>query len=171
MLVLGIKKSLRATPNTRTSNFIAPSHANGCTMACVYCYVARHKGYANPITTFVNIDAICSYLQRHAAKQGIKLEPDQVDPKYWVYDIGCNNDCSADALISDNVKDLVTLFSQIPNAKASFATKLVNRDLLNYNPQGRTRIRFSLMPQKIAQRVDIRTSPISDRIAAVNDAG
>lgn len=133
--------------------------------------MARHKGYANPITTFVNIDAISSYLQRHAAKQGIKLEPDQVDPKYWVYDIGCNNDCSADVLISDNVKDLVTLFSQIPNAKASFATKLVNRDLLNYNPQGRTRIRFSLMPQKIAQRVDIRTSPIGDRIAAVNDAG
>ncbi len=169
VLVLGVKKSLRAVPNSRSSNFIAPSHANGCTMACAYCYVARHKGYANPITTFVNIERICSYLQRHATKQGMKLEPDQVDPKYWVYDIGCNNDCSADALISDNVKDLVTLFRDLPNAKASFATKLVNRDLLDYDPQGKTRIRFSLMPQKIAQTVDIRTSPIRDRISAVND--
>ena len=169
VLVLGVKKSLRAVPNSRSSNFIAPSHANGCTMACVYCYVARRKGYANPITTFVNIERICSYLQRHAAKQGMKLEPDQVDPDYWVYDIGCNNDCSADALISDNVKDLVALFRDIPNAKASFATKLVNRDLLNYDPQGKTRIRFSLMPEKTARTVDIRTSSVSDRIMAVND--
>ena len=169
VLVLGVKKSLRAVPNSRSSNFIAPSHANGCTMACVYCYVARRKGFANPITTFVNIERICSYLKRHAAKQGIKTEPDQVDADYWVYDIGCNNDCSADALISDNVKDLVALFRDLPNAKASLATKLVNRDLLNYDPQGKTRIRFSLMPQKIAQTVDIRTSPIGDRILAVND--
>lgn len=169
VLVLGVKKSLRAVPNSRSSNFIAPSHANGCTMACVYCYVARRKGYANPITTFVNIDRICAYLKRHAAKQGTKSQPDQIDPRYWVYDIGCNNDCSADALISDNVKDLVALFRDIPNSKASFATKLVNRDLLNYDPQGKTRIRFSLMPEKIAQTVDVRTSPISDRIKAVND--
>ena len=169
VLVLGVKKSLRAVPNSRSSNFIAPSHANGCTMACVYCYVARRKGYANPITTFVNIERICRYLERHAAKQGMKLEPDQVDPKYWVYDIGCNNDCSADALISNNVRDLVSLFRTIPNSKASFATKLVNRDLLNYDPQSKTRIRFSLMPQNIAQIVDVRTSAISDRIAAVND--
>ena len=169
VLVLGVKKSLRAIPNSRSSNFIAPSHANGCTMACVYCYVARRKGFANPITTFVNIERICRYLDRHTAKQGMKLEPDQVDPKYWVYDIGCNNDCSADALISNNVRDLVSLFRTIPNSKASFATKLVNRDLLNYDPQGKTRIRFSLMPQSIASTVDVRTSAISDRIAAVND--
>lgn len=64
---------------------------------------------------------------------------------------------------------IVALFRNIPNAKASFATKLVNRDLLSYDPQGKTRIRFSLMPEKIAKTVDIRTSPIGDRILAVND--
>ena len=64
----------------------------------------------------------------------------------WVYDIGENGDCSVDAAISDNVRDLVELFRRLPNAKASFATKHVNRALLDYDPRGKTRIRFSLMP-------------------------
>jgi tRNA A37 methylthiotransferase MiaB len=55
-LVLGVKKSLSARPNGRSSDFIAPSTANGCAMACAYCYVPRRKGYANPITVFTNID-------------------------------------------------------------------------------------------------------------------
>ena len=37
------------------------------------------------------------------------------------------------------------------------------------NGQGKTRVRFSLMPEAIATIVDVRTSPIGDRIAAVND--
>lgn len=169
ILVLGVKKSLQARPNTRSSDFIAPSHANGCAMACSYCYVARHKGFANPITTFVNIDRIQQYLKRHSTKQGIKLEPNQVDPQYWVYEIGENSDCSVDAAVCDNVKDLVALFRTLPNAKATFATKRVNRALLDYDPQGKTRIRFSLMPHQKAQIVDVRTSAIADRIAAIND--
>ena len=74
-----------------------------------------------------------------------------------------------DASICDNVRDLVGLFGHLPNAKGSFATKFVNRDLLSYDPQGKTRIRFSLMPEKVAKVVDVRTSPIAERIAAVND--
>lgn len=169
VLVLGVKKSLQARPNCRSSDFVAPSHANGCAMACAYCYVARRKGFANPITTFVNIEQITRYLQRHVAKQGIKSEPNQVDPHAWVYEIGENSDCSVDAAICDNVKDIITLFRDLPNAKATFATKRVNRDLLTYDPQGKTRIRFSLMPQSKASVIDIRTSNIRDRIEAVND--
>ena len=172
VLVLGIKKSISARPNCRSSHFVAPSHANGCAMACAYCYVARRKGYANPITTFVNIERVLGYLKRHSAKQGRKSagdqELDQVDPNYWVYEIGENSDCSVDAAISDNVKDIITLFRDLPNAKATFATKRVNTDLLNYDPQGKTRIRFSLMPDSMARLVDVRTSPIRDRIAAIN---
>lgn len=168
-LVLGVKKGLQCRPNGRSSDFIAPSHANGCAMACAYCYVPRRKGYANPITTFVNIDQICKSIERHALKQGVKTEPNQVDPALWVYDVGENGDCAVDALISDNVRDVVTLFRQLPNAKASFATKFVNPQLLDYDPQGKTRIRFSLMPQHIARVVDVRTSRIADRIAVIND--
>ncbi len=118
-LVLGVKKSLTARPNGRSSDFIAPSTANGCAMACAYCYVPRRKGYSNPITVFANIEQIIGYLGRHAGRQGVKPEPNQVDPHAWVYDIGENSDCSVDATISANVRDLVELFRGLPNAKAS----------------------------------------------------
>ncbi|MDQ4061581.1 MAG: spore photoproduct lyase family protein [Pseudomonadota bacterium] len=169
VLVLGVKKSLAIRPNDRSANFIGPSSSNGCAMACAYCYVPRRKGYANPITIFVNIEDICRAIDRHAKRQGRKSAPDQVDPDYWVYDIGENGDLSVDALVSDNVADLVSLFRTLPNAKASFATKYVNRRLLGYDPQGKTRCRFSLMPPEVAKVVDVRTSPIALRIEAIDD--
>jgi spore photoproduct lyase family protein len=138
-------------------------------MACAYCYVPRRKGYANPITVFTNIDQITGYLRRHVARQGIKPQPDQCDPVSWVYDIGENSDCSVDALVSDNVADLVATFRDLPTAKASFATKYVNRQLLDLDPRGRSRVRFSLMPDADARLLDVRTSRIDERIAAVDD--
>ena len=168
VLVLGVKKSLTARRNERSSDFIAPSTANGCAMACAYCYVPRRKGYANPITVFANIEQITGYLERHAGRQGAKPAPNQCDPVDWVYDLGENGDCSVDAMVSDNVRDLVELFGRLPNAKASFATKFVNPALLDYDPQGRTRVRLSLMPDETATKVDLRTSRIADRIAAID---
>lgn len=168
-LVLGVKKSLAARPNGRSSDFIAPSTANGCAMACAYCYVPRRKGYSNPITVFTNIEKITGYLGRHVGRQGVKPAPNQCDAKAWVYDLGENSDCSLDATVSDNVRDLVDLFRGLSTAKASFATKYVNRDLLDWDPQGRTRVRFSLMPERIARLVDIRTSRVAERIGAIDD--
>ena len=168
-LVLGVKKGLAMRPNGRSAHFIAPSTSNGCAMACAYCYVPRRKGFSNPISLFVNVDAVCAAITRHAAKQGPLPEPDQIDPEAWVYDLGENGDLSVDAMICDNVRDLVAQFRAIPNAKGSFATKAVNRDLLAYDPRGRTRIRFSLMPARIARVVDVRTAPIPERIAAIDD--
>lgn len=169
VLVLGVKKALSMRPNGRSAHFIAPSTSNGCAMACAYCYVPRRKGYANPISIFVNIDETCRAIARHAERQGTLATADQIDPECWVYDIGENGDLSVDATICDNVKDLVALFRRLPNAKGSFATKFVNPDLLSYDPQRKTRIRFSLMPDSVAKVVDVRTSAIADRIAAVDD--
>jgi spore photoproduct lyase len=169
VLVLGTKKGLACRPFYRSCDFVAPSQANGCAMACSYCYVARRKGYANPITTFVNIEEILGVIERHAYRQGIKLEPTQADPDLWVYELGTNSDLSVDAAVSDNIRDIVRLFRELPNAKATFATKFVNRDLLDYDPQKKTRLRFSLMPPETSRLVDVRTSKVEERIAAIND--
>lgn len=168
-LVLGVKKGLAMRPNGRSAHFIAPSTSNGCAMACAYCYVPRRKGFANPISLFVNVEAVAAAIARHAARQGPLTEPDTIDAARWVYDLGENGDLSVDAMVSDTVRDLVGLFRDLPNAKASFATKAVNRDILTYDPQGKTRIRFSLMPERIARIVDVRTAPIPERIAAIDD--
>lgn len=169
VLVLGVRKTLRCLPFERSADIVAPAAANGCASSCSYCYVARRKGYANPITTFVNIEGILGTIERHAARQGVKTTPTQADPDLWTYELGTNSDLSIDASISDNVRDLVSLFRRLPNAKATFATKNVNPTLLEYDPQGKTRLRFSLMPADIARRVDVRTSPVAERMAAMND--
>ncbi len=79
------------------------------------------------------------------------------------------SDCSVDAAICANVKDMMNLFQEIPNAKLTFATKFVNREMLAYDPQLKTRIRFSLMPHKMSKLVDVRTTFISERIDVIND--
>ncbi|MFG3550709.1 spore photoproduct lyase family protein [Streptomyces sp. NPDC047725] len=168
-LVLGERKTIATRPNGRSADWIAPGASNGCAMACAYCYVPRRKGYANPVTVFTNIDRLIAHLGRHIARQGPKTEPNQCDPEAWVYDVGENGDCSVDALISDNTADLVHAFRQWPTAKASFATKFVNPDLLALDPRGRTRIRFSLMPPDDSRLLDVRTSPVAERIAAAGD--
>ncbi|WKE73590.1 spore photoproduct lyase family protein [Streptomyces sp. WP-1] len=168
-LVLGVKKNLTTRPNGRSADWIAPGPSNGCALACSYCYVPRRKGYANPITVFTNTDRIIAHLGRHIARQGRKPEPNQCDDTAWVYDIGENGDCAVDALICDNTADLVHAFRRWPTAKASFATKFVNPDLLGYDPGGRTRIRFSLMPADDSRLLDLRTSSVDGRIAAAAD--
>ncbi|MFF8731954.1 spore photoproduct lyase family protein [Streptomyces sp. NPDC015171] len=168
-LVLGIKRSLTVRPNGRSADWIAPGASNGCALACAYCYVPRRKGFANPITLFTNVDAIIGRLHRHVRAQGRKPEPNQCDPQAWVYDIGENGDCSVDALVSDGTQEMITAFRDWPTAKASFATKFVNPDLLGYDPRGRTRIRFSLMPEPDAHLLDLRTSRLADRVGAASD--
>jgi spore photoproduct lyase family protein len=168
-LVLGVKQTLSTRPNGRSADWIAPGASNGCAMACAYCYVPRRKGYANPITLFTNIEAITAHIRRHVHAQGPKREPNQCDPQAWVYDIGENGDCSVDALVCDNTADLVAAFRSLPTVKASFATKFVNPDLLALDPRGRTRVRFSVMPERDSRLLDIRTSPVAERIAAAAD--
>ena len=168
-LVLGVRGSMKMRANGRSTDYIAPGHSNGCDGGCSYCYVYRRKGYANPITVFANITQITNYIKNHSNRIGPKDKPNQCDPVYWTYDLGENSDCSNDARYSNNVADLITAFKDMPNAKASFATKFVNRDLLVLDPQQKTRIRFSLMPEHISRIVDVGTSKISDRIAAIND--
>jgi spore photoproduct lyase len=168
-LVLGIKKGLKNEPNQNSSDFIAPSNVNGCLASCQYCYVARHKGGGNPATVFVNIDEIAMSVINHSNKLGAKTTPNQQDPNKWIYDIGCNSDCSIDSIYSDNPARLIEMIGRSHHAKATFATKYVNEEaFINLEHNGKTRIRYSLMPPEISKKIDIRTSPIKDRVASIN---
>lgn len=169
VLILGVKKSIFVRNNGRSTDFIAPSHANGCASSCIYCYNSRRKGFSNPITTFTNTDASLAHLATHIQTIGRKCVPNQCDDTLWTYDIGENNDCSIDDLICSNVKQFIEFFSRLTTAKASFATKHVNRRLLTYDPKKRTRVRFSVMPFELSKKVDVRTALVKDRILAAND--
>lgn len=169
VLVLGVKSGLTHQKNGRSADFIAASSSNGCLSSCQYCYVARRKGGSNPLTIFVNVEEIAASISRHQRKLGAKTVPNQCDERFWTYDIGCNADVTIDSYVCDNPAFLVREFAKMEYAKATFSTKTVRDDYWTaLDSKGKTRIRYSLMPQYAARYVDIGTSPISERIKSAN---
>ena len=166
-LVLGVLKSLKPWESNRSTEFIMGA-ANGCLSSCLYCYVNRRKENANPLTVYINDDQIIDTIIAHSEKLGPKITPSQCDPKWWTYDIGCNSDVSLDVNINDTPLKIISAMANSNYAKASFATKTVNPIWKTVDPKQRTRIRYSLMPQRISRLVDIKTSSISARIQDIN---
>lgn len=168
VLVLGKLKTLVCRESGRSSDFISPSLANGCMGACAYCYVDRNKA-VNPITLFTNTEEILAAVDKHVQKQVWPKVPNQTHAQFYTYDIGCNSDISVDAAISDNVQVAVDFYRNHPKAFATFATKFVNPEMLTYDPQGKVRARFSLLPHKVSKLVDVRTDSVDKRLLAIND--
>ena len=65
----GARTPHRAPAERASADFIAPSSANGCAMACAYCYVPRRKGYANPITVFATSTRSPATSTRHVDRR------------------------------------------------------------------------------------------------------
>ncbi|WP_462265157.1 spore photoproduct lyase family protein [Mucilaginibacter sp.] len=168
VLVLSRLKSQQIKFSGRSSDFIAPSLANGCYAGCAYCYVDRHKAI-NPITIFTNVDEIMATVNKHVMSQPWPRVPNQTDAEFYTYDIGCNSDIAIDYSISDSIQKAFDFFKHHERAKATFATKFVNRDLLGFNPERKVRIRFSLMPAEVSRLVDVRTDSIDKRLQAINE--
>jgi spore photoproduct lyase len=168
VLVLGRLKTIVCRESGRSSDFIAPSLANGCMGACAYCYVDRNKP-VNPITLFTNTEEILGAVDKHVLKQPWPKVPNQTHRQFYTYDIGCNSDISVDAAISDSVSAAIAFFREHPQAFATFATKFVNPEMLTYDPRGKVRIRYSLLPPTVSKLVDVRTDSVEKRLAAIND--
>jgi spore photoproduct lyase len=168
LLVLGKLKTLDIKYSGRSSDFIAPSLANGCFGGCTYCYVDRHKKI-NPITIFTNVDEILAKVDKHAMALDWPKKANQTDGLYYTYDIGCNSDIAIDYDISPGIADVFEFYKRHERAKATFATKFVNRNMLKFDAQRKVRIRFSLMPAEVSRLVDVRTDSIEKRLQAIND--
>lgn len=100
-------------------------------------------------------------------------QPNQTDPEYYTYDIACNEDFALHAK-HHNWKFIFDFFRTHDKAKGSLATKIIPLSFLEFDPERKIRIRFSLMPQKISSVLEPNTPPIIDRIKAIDafiDAG
>ena len=159
-------KTLHIRPNGRSADFITPNFIYGCAGGCrnSYCYVMRHNHESIYINE--NVDQILEVIDKHIETLPVKA-PHQTDPKYWTYDIGCSTDVSLHWKHTNWLK-VFEFFREHPHAKATFATKYVNNKLLDFNPEEKVRIRFSLMPQNISRILEPHTSLITERIKAIN---
>ena len=147
----------------RSSDFVAPSFGYGCLFDCTYCYMKRHKPTGLDYST--NIGSILTTISNHAWFTEVE-KPNQTHPEYITYDISCNEDFALHAKYYD-WKRIFQFFVNHPIAMGTLATKYVNKNLLKFNPKGKIRIRFSLMPESLRQILEPNTSPIENRIEAI----
>lgn len=158
------RKSMKIRPSGRSSDFISPSFGFGCLLECSYCYMKRHKPVGLDYAT--NINTILDEINRHSLFTVVD-KPNQTHPKYITYDIACNEDFALHSKYYDWVS-IFNFFKEHPIAMGTFATKIIPKQFLKYNPEQKIRIRFSLMPQIISSILEPNTSKIIDRLKAVD---
>lgn len=164
------RKTFIIRESGRSTDYISPSFGFGCVYNCSYCYMKRHKPKGLDIAT--NTGNILTAINNHVWFADVE-KPNQTHPSYITYDISCNEDFALHAKYHD-WEYIFDYFRDHPLAMGSFATKYVNKKLLDYNPEGKIRIRFSLMPQSYANLLEPNTSKIDERLEAVKmfqDAG
>ncbi len=155
---------MKIRPSGRSTDYISPSFGHGCLYNCSYCYMKRHKPEGLSIAT--NPMDVLTAINNHVWFADVK-KPNQTG-EYITYDISCNEDFALHAKYH-NWERIFEFFRDHPLAMGSFATKYVNKEFLKFNPQGKIRIRFSLMPEKLRQILEPNTSTINERIRAITN--
>lgn len=159
------RKTFKIRESLRSSDYITPSFGYGCLYNCSYCYMKRHKPEGLDVAK--NIGDILTEVNEHAYFYANVKKPNQTHSTYMTYDISCNEDFALHAKYY-NWQRIFQFFVDHPIAMGTFATKYVNPNLLDFNPQGKVRIRFSLMPQHMSSIHEPGTTKIIDRIKAIN---
>jgi spore photoproduct lyase len=164
------RKTMKIRESGRSSDYITPSFGYGCLLKCSYCYMKRHL--PEGLTIAQNPNEILTAVNNHAMFADVQ-KPNQTHEDYITYDIACNEDFALHSKYHD-WKYIFEFFRDHPTAMATLATKIIPIDFLSFDPKGKVRIRFSLMPQKISEILEPNTPAIIDRIKAVDafiDAG
>ena len=158
-----VRKTFKIRASGRSTDFISPSFGYGCLYNCSYCYMKRHKDKG--LSVAVNTGDILTEINNHAYFTPVD-KPNQTHPQFTTYDISCNEDFALHAKYHEWQK-IFEFFRDHPVAMGSFATKFVNPQLTTFDPKGKIRIRFSIMPQHKSDLHESGTSKIIDRIKAI----
>ena len=159
-----VRKTFKIRASGRSTDFISPSFGYGCLYNCSYCYMKRHKDKG--LSVAINTGDILTEINNHAYFTPVD-KPNQTPPQFTTYDISCNEDFALHAKYHEWQK-IFEFFRDHPVAMGSFATKFVNPQLTTFDPKGKIRIRFSIMPQHKSDLHERGTSKIIDRIKAID---
>ena len=161
-----IKSIKKITKKSKVVNFSVKNNENYFANGVLThnCYMKRHL--PEGLSVSKNVGDILTAINNHALF-AIVDKPNQTHPEYVTYDISCNEDFALHAKYHPWEK-IFDFFKDHPRAMGSFATKYVNESLLDYNPEGKIRIRFSLMPDKYSKILEPNTTPIDLRIKAID---
>lgn len=160
LLILGVRKTHKYVPNHKVSDFLVPYTSSGCSAMCLYCYLVCNYNKCSYLRIFVNRERMMDRLIDASGKADTPQ----------TFEIGSNSDLVLENRITDNLTWTIERFGAQGRGRITFPTKFsMVEPLLGLNHQGKTLFRMSLNPEEIVRKVEIGTSPLPDRIRALND--
>lgn len=164
-IVIGVRKTHRYVPNSKTSDFLVPYTSSGCGAMCLYCYLVCNFNKCSYLRLFVNREQMLGRLIKTAAESDREL----------TFEIGSNSDLVLENTITGNLKWTIEGFSKVKKGYITLPTKFdMIDDIIKLEHRGRCIIRMSLNPEEIIKKVEFGTSSLEKRIAAIKkliDAG
>ncbi len=141
-------------------NLHTVAEANNCAMECTYCILQFYMTSPH-MTVFGNIDGLQAEISERAA-----LEPDRV------LRIGTGE--LSDSLLLDPLTEstthMVPFFRELPNVVLELKTKTDNiAHLLAMDGGERTVVSWSVNPEEIVSREELKTASLADRLAAARE--
>jgi spore photoproduct lyase len=158
-LVIGIRKTHKYVPNSKTSDFLVPYTSSGCSAMCLYCYLVCNYNKCSYLRIFVNREQMLGKLIKTSNQSSSAL----------TFEIGSNSDLVLENTITGNLEWTIENFGKNERGYITLPTKFDMMDsLLNLEHKGRTIIRMSVNPQEIIKKVEFGTSSLANRTTALN---
>lgn len=158
-LVIGTRKTHKYVENHKVSDYLVPYTSSGCSAMCLYCYLVCNYNKCAYLRLFVNREQMLDKLIRTAEKAAKPL----------TFEIGSNSDLVLENQITGNLEWTIEHFAKTKQGKITFPTKFsMVQPLLPLDHGGKTIFRMSVNPAEIIRRVELGTSPLDQRIDAVN---
>lgn len=158
-LILGIRKTHNYVENHKVSDFLVPYTSSGCIAMCLYCYLVCNYNKCSYLRIFVNREYMLEKLINKAQKAEREL----------TFEIGSNSDLVLENTITHNLEWTIENFANTSKGKITFPTKFSMIDsLLKLNHKGKVIIRMSVNPEEIIKEIEKGTSPLKQRIEAIN---
>ncbi len=159
LLIVGVRKTHKYVENQKVSDFLVPYTSSGCSAMCLYCYLVCNYNKCAYLRVFVNREQMMERLVKMAHKA----------EHLQTFEIGSNSDLVLENTITDNLPWTIEEFSKRGRGHITFPTKFeMVEPLLELDHGGKTIFRMSVNPDDIIRRVEYGTSPLAERIRALN---
>lgn len=135
---------------------------SNCHLECTYCILQSYLENNPILTIYTNVDEVLGQLS-----QQIKL----LSHTKFIIGTGRIADSLALEPITGNAKKLIPYFAQLRGPLLELKTKAdAVEDLLDLDHQGQTILSWSLSPEFLVKREEIKTATLEERLAAMKKA-
>ena len=158
-LIIGIRKTHKFIENHKVSDYLVPYTSSGCIAMCMYCYLVCNFNKCSYLRLFVNREEMLEKIIKVANKEDKKL----------TFEIGSNSDLILENTITNNLVWTIENFRKSPKGMLTFPTIFDMVDpILPLKHDGKVIVRMSVNPSEIIKQIEIGTSPLKNRVIAIN---